>query len=141
MRTMNASTTAYLIGYGVAAIVMLALDALWLTLTAGSFYRRLLGDIMLDGFRPAPAVAFYVLYLCGIVVFAVHPAFASGRWITATVYGALFGFFAYATYDLTNHATLRTWSTLVTIVDMAWGCVLTAVAATAAYLAAAALTR
>jgi uncharacterized membrane protein len=138
---MNASISAYLIGYGVAALAMLGLDAAWLTLTANSFYRRLLGDIMLDGFRPAPAIAFYLLYLFGIVIFAVHPAFATGKWTTAAIYGALFGLFAYATYDLTNQATLKSWSTLVTVVDMAWGCVLTAVSATLAYLAAAALTR
>lgn len=138
---MNASTGAYLISYGAAALAMLGLDAVWLTLTANSFYRRLLGDIMLDGFRPAPAIAFYLLYLCGIVIFAVHPAFATGKWTTAALYGALFGLLAYATYDLTNQATLKNWSTLVTIVDMAWGCVLTAVSATLAYLAAAALTR
>ena len=134
---MNANPIAYLVGYGVAAIVMLALDATWLTLTANSFYRRLIGDIMLDGFRPAPAVAFYLLYLCGAVIFAVHPAFATGKWTTAAAFGALFGLIAYATYDLTNQATLKSWSTLVTIVDMAWGCVLTAIVATLAYLAAA----
>jgi uncharacterized membrane protein len=138
---MNANPIAYLVGYGVAAVVMLALDAAWLTLTANSFYRRLIGDIMLDGFKLGPAVAFYLLYLCGIVIFAVHPAFATGKWTTAAVYGALFGLIAYATYDLTNQATLKSWSTLVTVVDMAWGCVLTAVAATLAYLAAAPLTR
>src|SRR5450756_214205 len=106
---MNASPTAYLIGYGVAAIVMLALDAAWLTLTANSFYRPLLGGIMLDGFRPAPAAAFYVLYLCGIVIFALHPAFATGKWTTAAFFGALFGLIAYATYDLPNQETLKTW--------------------------------
>ena len=141
MTNMNASASAYLIGYGVAALVMLALDAVWLTIMANSFYRPLLGEIMLDGFRPAPAVVFYVLYVGGITVFALHPAFASGQWTTAAVHGALFGFFAYATYDLTNQATLKSWSMLVTLVDMAWGCFLTAVAATAGYLAASALTK
>jgi uncharacterized membrane protein len=141
MLRMNASANAYLVGYGVAAVVMLALDAVWLTATANSFYRHLLGDIMLDGFRPAPAVVFYVLYVGGITIFALHPAFASKQWTTAAVYGALFGLFAYATYDLTNQATLKTWSTLVTLIDMAWGCCLTAAAATAGYLAAAALTK
>jgi uncharacterized membrane protein len=138
---MNANPLAYLVGYGVAAIVMLALDATWLTLMANSFYRRLIGDIMLDGFRPAPAVAFYLLYLCGVVIFAVHPAFATGKWTTAAVFGALLGLLAYATYDLTNQATLKSWSTLVTLVDMAWGCVLTAIVATLAYFAAAPFTR
>jgi uncharacterized membrane protein len=138
---MNASASAYLIGYGVAAVVMLALDAVWLTTMADRFYRPLLGEMMLNGFRPAPAIVFYTLYVGGITVFALHPAFAASQWTTAAVHGALLGLFAYATYDLTNQATLKTWSTLVTLVDMAWGCFLTAVAATAGYLAAAALTK
>jgi uncharacterized membrane protein len=120
---------------------MLVLDSVWLTLTADRLYRPLIGELMLDGFRPAPAIAFYALYLVGIVVFAIRPAFATGRWTTALVSGALFGLFAYGTYDLTNQATLKTWSTTITLADMAWGSVLTAVAASAGYLAASRLTK
>jgi uncharacterized membrane protein len=127
---------AYTISYVAAALVMFGLDAIWLTLTANRLYRPLIGDLMLDGFRPAPAVAFYALYVCGIVIFAISPAIASGRWSTALALGALFGLFAYGTYDLTNQATLKTWSTTITLVDMAWGVVLTAVSAAAGYLAA-----
>ena len=118
---------------------MLCLDAVWLSLTANTLYRPLLGDIMLPGFRPAPAIVFYAIYVAGIVVFAINPAFVAGRWMSATIYGALLGFFCYATYDLTNQATLKTWSMTITIVDMAWGTFLTACAATAGYLAASSL--
>jgi uncharacterized membrane protein len=127
---------AYLIAYGAAALTMLGLDAIWLTLAANALYRPLLGDIMLPGFRPAPAIVFYILYVIGTGVFAINPALATGRWTNALIYGAMLGFFCYATYDLTNQATLKTWSSVVTIVDMTWGTVLTACAATAGYLAA-----
>ena len=125
------------IGYLAAALAMLSLDALWLSLTANSLYRPLIGDLMLDGFRPAPAIAFYLLYLCAIVIFAIRPALATRRWTTATGYG---GLFAYGTYDLTNQATLKIWPTALSLADMTWGCVLTAISATAGYLAASKLT-
>ncbi len=134
---MNLSTAkAYLVAYVAAAVTMLALDSIWLTLTANTLYRPLLGDLMLEGFRLAPAIAFYALYLGGVMTFAVRPAFASGRWTTALVNGALFGLFAYGTYDLTNQATLKVWSTTITLADMAWGATLTAIAASAGFVAA-----
>jgi uncharacterized membrane protein len=138
---MSEDPKAYAIAYVAAAFVMLGLDSIWLTLTANSLYRPLIGDLMLDGFRPAPAVAFYGLYLVGIVVFAIRPAFISGRWATALGWGAMFGFFAYGTYDLTNQATLKIWSTVITTADMAWGSALTALSAAAGYWAASRLTR
>jgi uncharacterized membrane protein len=138
---MSAHMKAYPIAYVAAAVVMLGLDSVWLTLTADRLYRPLIGELMLDGFRPAPAIAFYALYLVGIVVFAIRPAFATGRWTTALVSGALFGLIAYGTYDLTNQATLKTWSTTITLADMAWGSFLTAVAASAGYLTASRLTK
>jgi uncharacterized membrane protein len=82
------------------------------------------------------AVAFYLVYIAGVLVFALRPALASGDWRTAVLFGALFGFFAYATYDLTNLATLRVWSLPVSLIDMAWGTVLTGVAAGAGAYAA-----
>lgn len=130
-----------LVAYGAAALAMLGLDAVWLTLSADRLYRPLLGDMLLPDFRPAPAILFYLLYVAGVVIFAVRPALTAGRWTAAAGYGALFGFFCYATYDLTNQATLKTWSTTVTVVDMGWGTFLTACAATAGYLAASRLGR
>lgn len=120
--------------YLATGLVFLALDAVWLSLMTGSLYRPLLGDLVADGVNLPPAILFYLLYIAGVVIFAVQPALASGRWTTATALGAAFGLVAYATYDLTNHATLRDWPVLVTVVDMAWGTALTAVAATAGML-------
>ena len=80
-------------------------------------------------FRPVPAVLFYLVYIAGLTFFAVRPALASGSLGTALLYGAAFGFVAYATYDLTNQATLKNWSTVLTVADLAWGTVLSAGAA------------
>lgn len=124
------------IAYAAAALTMLGMDAVWLRVSANLLYRPLLGDILLPGFRPAPAILFYFLYVAGIVIIAVRPALATGGWSSAATSGALLGFFCYATYDLTNQATLKTWSTTVTVVDMSWGTLLTACAATVGYLAA-----
>lgn len=124
----------YLVAYLATAVVFLGIDFVWLSQMDTRLYRDTLGDIMLPGFNVAPALLFYVLFIVGVVFFCVAPAFASGRWATATVNGALFGFFSYATYDLTNQATLRNWTSTISIADMAWGAVLTAVAATAGYL-------
>ncbi len=125
-----------LIAYAAAALAMLGMDAVWLRMAADRLYRPLLGDILLLGFRPAPAILFYLLYVVGIVIFAVRPALAGGGWSAAAINGALLGFFCYATYDLTNQATLKTWPVTVTIVDMGWGTFLTACVATVGYLAA-----
>lgn len=126
----------YLIAYGVAALVMAGLDYLWLTNTVGPLYHRHLGAVMADVPDMRAAVAFYLVYIGGILFFAVRPALASGDWKTALLHGALFGFFAYATYDLTNLATLKSWSLPVSLIDMAWGTVLTGAAgAIAAFVA------
>lgn len=122
------------IAYVATSVVMLAFDAVWLTLAADRLYRPLLGEILLEGFRLAPAVLFYFLYVAGIVVFAIRPALATGRWTTATAHGAFLGLVAYGTYDLTNQATLRHWPVIITILDLCWGTLLTAVSATAGFL-------
>ena len=127
--------------YVAAAVTMLAMDAVWLSISADLLYRPLLGNILLQEFRPIPAVLFYVLYVAGIVIFAIKPALETGRWSGAATKGALFGFFCYATYDLTNQATLKTWPATVTIIDMGWGTFLTACVATAGYIAASKLGR
>lgn len=126
----------YILSYVATAIVFLGMDSIWLGTMGNALYRPLLGGLMLEKFSLAPAAAFYLLYVVGIVFFAVSPAFDSGRWTTALVHGALFGFFAYATYDLTNQATLKNWPMTITIVDLCWGTVVTGVAATFGYLIA-----
>ena len=88
---------------------------------APRFYKPTLGDIMLPGFKLPPAIVFYLLYPAGLVIFAIAPALSGGVMGTAALYGALFGLFTYATYDLTNQATLRNWTSQLTLVDAAWG--------------------
>ena len=124
------------VAYGSAAITFLLLDALWLSTMTGLLYRPVLGPILADQVRLVPAIAFYALYLGGIVYFAISPALMTQQWTTALLNGALFGLIAYATYDLTNQATLELWTTKITIADMAWGSFVSATASTAGYLAA-----
>jgi uncharacterized membrane protein len=115
-------------------VVFLVLDGLWLGLVARTFYRRHLGYLMAE--RPVWAAAgiFYALYAIGLTVFAVIPGTDAGAPLEALWRGALFGLVGYATYDLTNHATVRDWPMIVTVVDLAWGTALSAsVAAIATY--------
>ena len=116
------------LAYVVTLVAFAAIDAVWLGTMAGRVYRPLIGDILLDGFRIGPAIAFYLLYAVGLVVFAVAPALKGGGVASALGFGALFGFFAYATYDLTNFATLRNWGLTITLVDLAWGTFVSGVA-------------
>ena len=124
----------HLVAYLGAAATFAVLDAIWLTVAGSRLYRPALAPLLADGFRLAPAIAFYVLYVAGIVIFAVAPAMRTGQWTTAALMGGLFGFFCYATYDLTNQATLKLWPLKVTLIDISWGTVLTATSATVAWL-------
>lgn len=108
------------------ALVLLALDSVWLTTMAPILYRPNLGDTLQDPFRLVPAILFYLIYLFGILYFAVLPSLDSGKVSTAFIRGALLGLVCYGTYDLTNQATLKVWPTIVTVVDMAWGVTITA---------------
>lgn len=119
-----------------AALTFVILDAIWLSTMGAILYRPALGPILADQVRVAPAIAFYVLFIAGIVFFGIMPALEVGRWTTALLNGAVFGFLAYATYDLTNHATLSVWETKVTIADMVWGGIVTAAASCVGYLVA-----
>jgi len=125
----------HLAAYVGAGLAFCGLDAAWLTLTNAALYRPALHGVLIDGFRPLPAVLFYLVYLTGMMVFAIAPGLKDGRWSTATRRGALFGFFAYATYDLTNQATLSAWPTHITVLDLMWGTFVTAAGATAGYWA------
>jgi uncharacterized membrane protein len=119
----------YLWIYAATAIVMLAMDAVWLGLMASRLYRPQLGSLVRDNFDPLAAILFYLLFVAGLVFFVSVPSWDSPRWTDPLWRGALFGFVAYATYDLTNQATLRGWSWLVTGADLAWGMVLCGVSA------------
>jgi uncharacterized membrane protein len=118
----------YLIAYVSTAVVFAALDFVWLSLASSRLYKPEIGAILSDKVQMGPAVAFYLLYVLGMVVFIVLPALRGGSVGTALAYGALFGLVAYATYDLTNMATLKVWSMKVTLADLAWGAFATAVA-------------
>jgi uncharacterized membrane protein len=118
-------------------IVFLACDAVWLSIMVPRVYRPLLGDLLATGVSFVPAVAFYLVYPIGLMLFAIQPGLKSDNILVAAVYGALFGFFTYATYDLTNHATLRNWPWQVTVIDIAWGMMLGAIAAAAGHAVAA----
>lgn len=126
----------YAAGYLASLVVFLVVDFAWLSVMAPRFYKPTLGDIAIPSFNLLPAVVFYVLYPIGLFIFAVSPALKSGLLSTALLCGALFGFFTYATYDLTNQATLRNWTTSLTLVDVAWGTCLAAVSAACGFLAA-----
>jgi uncharacterized membrane protein len=114
-------------GYAAALLTFFLADMVWLGTMAPRFYRPTLGDIAISGVNLAPALVFYALYPVGLLIFATSPALKSGSITTAVVYGALFGFFTYATYDLTNYATLRNWTLQLTLVDVAWGTILAAI--------------
>jgi uncharacterized membrane protein len=125
----------YAVTYPLTLAIFAAIDAIWLTSTANPLYRATLGDLLLEKFRVGPAAAFYLVYLAGIMVFVVQPAVASGRWTAALWRGAFFGAVAYATYDLTNYATLKAWSLQLTVLDMLWGAFVTGTAGTLGYAA------
>ena len=123
----------YVASYIAALITFLATDMVWLGIMASRFYKPALGDIAVAGVNLPPAIVFYVIYPIGLVIFAITPALKSGTMTTAAIYGALFGFFTYATYDLSNYATLRNWTLELTLVDMAWGTILGAVTSVVAF--------
>lgn len=125
----------YAVGYLATGIAFGILDYVWLSRVGPGLYRPIIGELMADRPRVGPAAAFYLIYILGILFFAVIPALGEAMGWTALLRGALFGFFAYATYDLTNHATLKVWSTKITLLDMAWGTFVTGAAAWAGYLA------
>ncbi len=125
----------FLMSWGASAFVFLVIDAIWLGLIAVSFYRRQLGELMLDQPKLDIAALFYLGYTFAIVLLAAAPAARSGSLSQALIYGAVLGLAAYGTYDITNLATLKNWPGAMVLVDMIWGTVLTATAAAAGYAA------
>lgn len=119
----------YIAAYAGTALVMVALDLLWLGVIAKPLYQQGLGHLMADRPNITVAVLFYLLYALGVVIFAVAPHHNGAGWGSTLALGALFGFFAYATYDLTNLATLRDWPLRLSLLDMAWGTVVSAASA------------
>lgn len=112
--------------YVLALFIFLGIDALWLGLVAPGFYRSQIGHLMAETPNLYAAGVFYLLFVGVLVYFVVEPALRTGSIRDAWIRGALFGLVTYATYDLTNLATLRDWPLLVTVVDLAWGTTLAA---------------
>jgi len=122
-----------IISYLLTALVFFAIDMVWLGLIAKNLYRKYLGSFLSDTVNWTAAIIFYLLFIVGIFYFAILPAIEKNSLAKAVLSGALFGFFTYATYDLTNLATLKNWPLPIVFIDMAWGAVLTALVSTAGY--------
>ena len=118
----------FAVAYVVAAIAFGVLDSFWLRWAGPNLYRPVIGEIMADNFRVGPAAAFYLIYLAGMVYFAIRPGLESGSVVTASLNGALLGALCYATFDLTSQAVFKVWSTQISLMDIAWGAFATAVA-------------
>lgn len=126
----------YLIAFASCALALTGLEFVWLSRTGTSLYRRAHGALMADNPKMVPAATFYLLYVVGILIFTVRPALAASNWRVGAQLGALFGFFCFGTYDLTNLATKKLWSLRVSLIDIVWGTILTATVATAGALTA-----
>lgn len=119
--------------YLITLPIFLAIDMVWLGVVAKKFYAQHLGFLMKTNVNFVAAGLFYLLFVVGLVVFAVLPAFEKNSWTQALFLGALLGFISYSTYDLTNLATIKDWPLVVTIVDMVWGTVLGALVSLTSY--------
>jgi len=123
----------YIYVYLISVVIFFIVDMVWLGFVANTFYKSQIGHLLADTVKWPVAITFYLLFLVGLLIFVLIPALEAKDIVHALVYGALFGFFTYATYDLTNWSTLRDWPALVSIVDIAWGTVLSATIATLTY--------
>jgi len=122
--------------YFIALPVFFAIDLVWLGLIARSFYAKQIGFLMKSDVNWVAAIIFYLLFILGIVFFVVAPSLSQKSWIQALFSGALFGLITYATYDLTNLATIKNWPLVVTIVDLVWGTVLSSLVSIITYVIA-----
>jgi len=122
--------------YAIALPVFLAIDMVWLGLVAKNFYKNQIGFLLKPDINWTAAILFYLLFIVGLVLFVIQPSVEKSSWAHALIFGALFGLVTYATYDLTNLATLKDWPLLVTIVDLAWGATLGALVSVITYFIA-----
>lgn len=128
-----------LLTYGISTIVFFAIDMLWLGLIAKSLYRNKLSHIISQDVVWPAAILFYLIYIAGIVYFAINPALRAGSWQLALLNGALLGGLCYATYDLTNMATIAKWPIEIVVIDILWGIFLTGTVSVVTYFASNAL--
>lgn len=122
-----------IISYLLTTIVFFVVDLLWLGLIAKGLYDRILGNLLAEQVNWAAAIIFYLIFIIGIFVFSILPAVEKQSWQQALILGALFGFFTYATYDLTNLAVLKEWPIQIVFIDVAWGVVLTSLVSVSGY--------
>jgi uncharacterized membrane protein len=122
--------------YLIAFVAFFAIDMVWLVLVANKFYQKHIGFLMKSQITWIAAIIFYLIFIAGLVVFVISPALEKHSWKHALLFGALFGLITYATYDLTNLATLKDWPVIVTIVDLIWGMVVSASVSVVTYLVA-----
>lgn len=115
-----------IISYILTTVVFLFIDLVWLGFIAKDLYRKYLGSFLSENVNWTAAIIFYLLYIVGISIFAIYPAVNKDSVFNAIILGGLFGFFAYATYDLTNLATLKDWPLTIVFIDIIWGAILTA---------------
>lgn len=123
--------TQFFLLYAISVPIFFLIDMLWLGVIASDFYRNRIGHLMEISW--GPAILFYFVFLIGLTFFAIYPGVTSGLLSKTVLYGALFGFFTYATYDMTNYATLKDWPVSIVVVDIIWGTVLGALVAGITY--------
>ena len=122
--------------YILTAVIFFAIDILWLGLIAKGFYQRHLGRFFRDRVNWTAASLFYLLYILGILIFAILPGISCASLTRTIILGILYGLFTYATYDLTNLATLKDWPTAIVVVDILWGMVLCGLVSAGGFLVA-----
>ncbi len=127
------SITKLLLSYVLTFAVFLVIDLAWLGFIAKDLYKKYLGDLLSDQVNWTAAIVFYLLFVVGVFIFAILPSVAKDSLVSAITLGALFGFFTYATYDLTNLATLKNWPLNLVFIDILWGAVLTSIVSTAGF--------
>ncbi len=119
--------------YFLTLLVFLAIDILWLTVISKNLYSTYLSHLLAENPRLVPAVIFYIVFVVGIIVFAVLPGYMDKSITKTILLGALFGALSYATYDLTNLATLKDWPVLITVIDILWGSTVSVLTSVAGY--------
>lgn len=120
--------------YVVSFVVFFAIDLIWLGIIAKNLYQKQVGHLLKTDVNWVAAIVFYLLFIAGLVYFVLLPNAGDGNVLKVLLTGAIFGFITYATYDLTNLATLKDWPLKITIIDLAWGTFLGASTSTIAYL-------
>jgi uncharacterized membrane protein len=118
------SVTKILLTYFFTSLVFFIIDIIWLGVIAKNLYAKYLGEFLSDQVNWTAAIIFYLIFIAGILIFAIYPAIEKSSLTYAIIYGLLFGFFTYATYDLTNYATLKGWPLNIVFIDIIWGTLL-----------------